>query len=81
MEGSFRPSPDFLSLRGLFDEEAQLRKDQIIPLWEKAADRIEALRIEAIGEDGDVYSPLRVFIEGEEAYLAPPLEGAPGTPP
>jgi hypothetical protein len=46
-------------------------------LWEEAADRIEALRIEVVGEDGDVHAPVRVFIEGGEAFLAPPLPAAP----
>jgi len=69
-EGSFQPAAAFLPFRGLFDEEAQLANDQIIPLWEQAADRIEALRIEAVGEDGNFHSPLRVRIEGMEAFLA-----------
>jgi hypothetical protein len=79
-EGSFRPTADFLPFRDLFDEEAQLRNDRVIPLWEEAADRIEALRIQAVGEDGQVNFPLRVFIEGDEAFLAPAEEPARGTP-
>jgi hypothetical protein len=73
-EGPFEAEEAFGELRPLFQEEAELRNDQIIPLWEKAADRIEALRIEVVGEDGQAHSHLRVFIEGDEAFLSLPLK-------
>lgn len=73
-EGSFEEDKTFVELRPLFEEEAELRNDQIIPLWEKAADRIASLRIQVIGEDGQVYSRLRIFIEGKEAFLSLPLK-------
>jgi hypothetical protein len=73
-EGPFQEAEAFADLRTLFEEEAELRNDQIIPLWEKAADRIEALRIQVVGEDGQVYSRLRVLVEGEEAFLSLPLQ-------
>lgn len=69
-EGSFMEDEAFADLRPLFEEEAELRNDQIIPLWEKAADRIESLRIQVVGEDGQVYSRMRIFIEGKEAFLS-----------
>lgn len=72
-EGSFQAGEAFADLRPLFDEEAELRNDQIIPLWEKAADRIESLRIQLVGEDGEVHRRLRIFIEGDEVLLALPL--------
>ena len=72
-EGSFEEEEAFADLRPLFEEEAQLRNDQIIPLWEETADRIEALRIQVVAENGKVHSHLRIFIEGEEAFLAPPI--------
>lgn len=73
-EGSFEEDTAFAELRPLFEEEAELRNDQIIPLWEKAADRIESLRIQVVGVDGQVHSRLRIFIEGKEAYLSLPLK-------
>jgi hypothetical protein len=73
-EGPFEEDEAFVELRPLFEEEAELRNDQIIPLWEKAADRIESLRIQVVGEDGQAYSRLRVFIEGKEAFLSLPLK-------
>jgi hypothetical protein len=73
-EGPFEAEEAFGELRPLFEEEAELRNDQIIPLWEKAADRIESLRIQVIGEDGLVHSHLRIFIEGDEAFLSLPLK-------
>jgi hypothetical protein len=72
-EGQFHPGEAFPRLHALFEEESQLRRDQVIPLWEEAADRIEALQIEAVGADGDVHAPVRVYIERGEAFLAPPL--------
>jgi hypothetical protein len=73
-EGAFDEDRDFAEVRPLFEEEAELRNDQIIPLWEKAADRIESLRIQVIGEDDKVYSHLRIYIEGKEAFLSFPLK-------
>jgi hypothetical protein len=73
-EGPFEEERAFTALRSLFEEEAELRNDQIIPLWEKAADRIESLRIQVVDEEGQVYSRLRVFIEGKEAFLSLPLK-------
>lgn len=73
-EGSFTEDEAFADLRPLFEEEAELRNDQIIPLWEKAADRIESLRIRVVDEDGQVYSRLRIYIEGKEAFLSLPLK-------
>ncbi len=73
-EGFFEEDKAFAEVRPLFEEEAALRNDQIIPLWEKAADRIESLRIQVIGEDGQVYPRLRIFIEGQEAFLGLPLK-------
>jgi hypothetical protein len=73
-EGPFEEDEAFAELRPLFEEEAELRNDQIIPLWEKAADRIESLRIQVVGEEGQVYSRLRIFIEGREAFLSLPLK-------
>lgn len=73
-EGSFTEEEVFTELRPLFEEEAELRNDQIIPLWENAANRIESLRIQVVGEDGQVYSRMRIFIEGKEAFLSLPLK-------
>jgi hypothetical protein len=69
-EGPFQPGPAFEEFRELFEREAQLRKDQVIPLWEHAADAIEAMQVQVIEEgEGLVPSRLRVFIEGDEAIL------------
>ena len=73
-EGPFEEGEAFAELRPVFEEEAELRNDQIIPLWEKAADRIESLRIQVVGEDGQTHSHLRIFIEGDEAFLSLPLK-------
>src|SRR5262245_21674177 len=72
-EGPFVAETAFSEFRELFEQEANLRKDQVIPVWEKAADQIEALRIQVIGEDGVVHPRLRVFVEGSEVFLAPPV--------
>jgi hypothetical protein len=69
-EGSFRAAAAFDGLRPLFEEEARLRNDQIIPLWEAAADRIAALGIQVVGEGGEEHAGLRIFVEGDEAFLA-----------
>lgn len=72
-EGSFTPSAAFESFRELFDREARLRHDQVIPLWEQAADAIEALGIQVVEEDkGPVRSRLTVFVEGNEAIIGSP---------
>jgi len=73
-EGSFTEDKAFADLRPLFEEEAELRTDQIIPLWENAADRIESLRIQIVADGGQVYSGMRIFIEGKEAFLSLPLK-------
>jgi hypothetical protein len=73
-EGPFQPGQSFAEFAALFEREAQLRHDQIIPLWEEAADAIEALRIQVVEEgQGAVQGPLRIFVEGGEAILGPPL--------
>ncbi len=77
-EGRFQADEAFTDLRPLFEEEAQLRNDQIIPLWEEAADRIESLRIQVVAEDGTVHPRLRIFLEGDEASLALPLAPSDG---
>jgi hypothetical protein len=70
VEGPFTPTPAFEDYRALFEREAQLRYDQVIPLWEELADAIEALRIDVVEEGGErVHPRLRVFIEGDEAIL------------
>lgn len=73
-EAAFAEDTAFAALRPLFEEEAELRNDQIIPLWENAADRIEALQIQVVDEDEIVHPQLRIFIEGEEAFLGAPWE-------
>ncbi|MBM4069465.1 MAG: hypothetical protein FJ271_11025 [Planctomycetes bacterium] len=71
-EGPFAPDSDFAPLRELFKKEAELRHDQVIPLWEEAADEIAALGIEVIEEgNGQSTGRFRVFIEDDEAILGP----------
>lgn len=71
-EGPFTPMPLFEQYRELFEREARLRYDQIIPLWEQASDAIEELQIEVEEEERDaVHLGLRVFVEGNEAGMAP----------
>ncbi len=73
-EGPFTPSEDFEEFRGVFEQEALLRHQQIIPLWEEAADAIEALGIHVIEEGtGPVLPHLRIYLDGSEAILGPPL--------
>jgi hypothetical protein len=73
-EGPFTPSADFEEFRQAFEREAQLRNQQIIPLWEQAADAIEALGIQVIEErKGPILPHVRVYVEGNEAILGPPL--------
>jgi hypothetical protein len=71
-EGPLVPEEPFGEFRELFAQEASLRNDQIIPLWEEVADRIAALGIQVMGDDGVVHPRLRVFVEGNEAILARP---------
>lgn len=69
-EGPFTPSPAFERYRELFEREATLRHDQIIPLWEEAADSIDALKIQVVAEgEGVVASKLTVFLEGSQAII------------
>jgi hypothetical protein len=69
-EGPFCPSALFENYRPLFDREARLRRAQVIPLWEQAADEIEALGIQVVEEGNEmVQAHLKVFVEGDEAIL------------
>ncbi len=71
-EGLFSPSPSFAEFRGLFDREAHLRHQQIIPLWEKAIDALDALGIQVVEEGkGALPDRLRVYVEGNEAFIGP----------
>jgi hypothetical protein len=73
-EGPFQPAPAFEHFRELFEREAQLRHDQIIPMWEEASGAIEALGIQVL-EDGKGLLPgrMRIFVEGADAIVAPAL--------
>ena len=72
-EGPFTAAPSFQEYRELFEREARMRHDQVIPLWEQAADAIEALQIEVAEEGQDiVHLGMRVFVEASEAGMAPP---------
>src|ERR1700730_11911711 len=68
--GPFQPAQDFEGFRKLFETETKLRNDQIIPLWEQAADAIEALNIQVVeeGKEGSHFG-LRVFLDGNEVSL------------
>lgn len=69
-EGAFAPSPAFEEYRELFERESQMRHQQIIPLWEQAADAIESLGIQVAEEGkGSPAGRLRVYVEGNEAIL------------
>jgi hypothetical protein len=73
-EGPFTPSADFAEFRELFERETQLRHEQIVPLWEQAADAIAALDIQVTEEGkGPILSHLRIYVEGNEAILGAPL--------
>ena len=73
-EGPFTPAPAFEDFRELFDREAQLRHEQVIPLWEQAADAIEALGIQVVEEgERSSHSQLRVFVEGSDAIIGTQL--------
>ncbi|HJT78058.1 MAG TPA: hypothetical protein VJ739_12715 [Gemmataceae bacterium] len=73
-EGSFQPGTAFAPYRDLFEREARLRHDQVIPLWEDVADAIDALQIQVVEEGGQhpVQPRLRVYVEGDEAFLGIP---------
>lgn len=73
-EGSFTPAPAFAEFRELFERADQRARDQLIPLWEAAADAIDALNIQVIEEHSGVpHTGLRVFVVGEEASIGTPL--------
>jgi hypothetical protein len=73
--GPFSPAAAFEEYRDLFRREAELRRDQIIPLWEEAADAIESLGIQVLEERGTGrHGDLRIFVEGNEAILGMPLQ-------
>lgn len=73
-EGPFTPAPGYPEFRELFELADELARDQIIPLWEEAADAIEALGIQVVEEQGGTrHSGLRVFIAGNEASIGTPL--------
>jgi hypothetical protein len=75
-EGPFQPGQGFEEFRGLFEREAHLRREHIIPLWEEVADQIEDLQIQVFEEGkGAIPERVRVFIEGDEAILesSPPV--------
>jgi hypothetical protein len=71
-EGPFQAAAAFDHFRALFEREAQLRHDQVIPLWEEAAGAIDALGIEVL-EEGKQPVPgrLRIFVEGADAIVGP----------
>jgi hypothetical protein len=72
-EGPFTPAAAFEEFREIFEREARLRHQQIIPLWEEAADAIDALSIQLIEEGkGPILPHLRIYVEGNEAILAAP---------
>jgi len=73
-EGPFIPGPAFAEVRELFERADELARDQIIPLWEQAADAIEALHIQVVEEHaGARHAGLRVFVAGNEASIGTPL--------
>src|SRR5262245_55380565 len=73
-QGPFTPSAAFEDFRELFEREARLRHDQVIPLWEEAADAIDALGMQVVEEVGSPVQPrLRILVKGNEAILGAPL--------
>lgn len=76
-ERPFTALPGFDQFRDLFQREAELRHGHVIPLWEQAADAIEALGIEVVDDDdeGTVHHQLRVFVEAGEAMVGGPERG------
>ncbi len=80
--GTFSPSKSFENYRELFEREAKLRHEQVIPLWESVADAIESLNIQVVEEGrGTVLAALPVFFEGTEAIIGPRLTASTATPP
>jgi len=74
LEGLFTPTTAFERFRPLFDREAELRYQQIIPLWEEARDAIKALDIQVVAEGEETpHSQLRIFVEGNEVIVGAPL--------
>jgi hypothetical protein len=69
-EGPFTPGASFQEFGSLFETEAKLRHAQIIGVWETNADKIEALGIEVVGENGDVHERLNVFVENGKAIVS-----------
>jgi hypothetical protein len=73
-EGPFTPSATFEEYRQVFEREARLRHQQIIPLWEEAQDAIDALGIQIIEVGkGPLLPQMRIYVEGNEAILGAPL--------
>jgi hypothetical protein len=73
-EGPFMPGPAFAEFRELFERADALAKDQIIPLWEEAADAVDALHIQVVEDQGGTrYGGLHVFVVGDEAHIGTPL--------
>src|SRR5439155_9708385 len=72
-EGPFTPASAFAEFRELFERADQRARDQIIPLWEQAADAIDALHIQVVEEHGGApHTGLRVFLADHEASLGTP---------
>ncbi len=69
LEGTFVPAPAFEEFRGLFEREASLANDQVIPLWETAADAIEALGIQLEDEEKHRLPVARFRLEGCDAFV------------
>jgi hypothetical protein len=77
LEGPFSPTPIFEQFRPLFEREADLRHQQVIPLWEEAMDAIAAMQIEVVAEgETHPHAHLRVFVEGNDVILGDPLTKA-----
>jgi hypothetical protein len=73
-EGTFTPAPAFAEFREVFERADRLAREQIIPLWEEAADAIDALHLQVIEEHGGApHTGLRIFIAGNEASIGTPL--------
>jgi hypothetical protein len=69
-EGPFTPSPDFVEFRELFEREAHLRHEQIIPLWEEAVAVLEALQIQVVEEGKGAFPQrMQVYVDGNEAFI------------
>jgi hypothetical protein len=73
-EGIFCPTPAFEVVRHLFEREAELARDQIIPLWEEAADAVDALQIQVVEEGTQQsFSRVRFHLEGNELFIGAEL--------